>query len=241
MWEDFNMFTPYHRFRGCLRFKREFKRLSEAGSISDSIQQLHNRYHYALFHKLKSGKYHLENLERLLSSTPPQDVVSLDTSSEFLFNTNLHIDNFFYSTGSALDILSREILSYFGIPFPPKVYFHTAYEELSRLRPGDQLLQRLDSPSWKEEFSNYRNALTHELLVVGRYSLDVQVDGGNPRQIITVPLPDNPREDMVVRTYKKNPDAKNYCADTFRRVVSLINQIYSEITDRMVTLNHLPL
>ena len=148
------------------------------------VLQLHNRYHYALFHKLRSSRTHLDNLERLLLQTPPQDIVSTSTSGDFHFNANLIIDSFFYSLGSSLDILAREVLSYYSLPMPHTVYFRTARREINIHKPGDPILPLLVDPIWKGEFSDYRNSLTHELLIVGRFSLDISIEGGIQRQKI---------------------------------------------------------
>jgi len=143
--------------------------------------------------------------------------------------------------GSSMDILAREVLSYYGIPLPQVVYFHRARNLISRTRPGDPILRFLSDPSWKEEFSKYRNALTHELLIVGKYSLDISVDGGIQRQKIVIPLPDNPRDEIDARTYSKNKDVLQYCTKTFKRILSFVNQVHGEIVKNIVSNNRLPI
>ncbi len=133
----------------------------------------------------------------------------------------------------------NEILIYFNIPLPNTIYFQTASREITRLKPGDPILPRLQRPNWKEEFSNYRNALTHEVLIGTNYSINVNLEGGNNHTSIIFPLPDDPR--VNEKTYRNNPNALIYCETVFRRILSLINVIHGEIETRARNQNALPL
>ncbi len=231
------MFSPYHKLNNCKKLERWID--TNQANLDEFVKNGHDRYHYALLHKLKSAKYHLENLQDILTNTDASTV--LPNSEDFLQKVNMHIDSFFYSCGSSLDILAREILVYFNIPITGNVYFHTAYNSISRTRPTDSILSRISEPSWKQEFSNYRNALTHEVLIAGNFSIQFNATGRNHQKTIIFPLPDDPRADIENRTFRKNNDALGYCKTTFSRILSLINQIYGEIEIRAKVNNRLPL
>ena len=233
------MFSPYHHCANTTILQEQISRLGELGSIPDTLLQDYKRYHFALVHKLKSSRTHLDNLQRLLSDTPPQDIVG--PSNDFHFTINLLVDSFFYSMGSSMDILAREVLTYYGIPATGDIYFQSAHTLISSSRPGDPILRLLVVPSWRREFANYRNILTHELLIVGRYSLDISVDGGIQRQKIIIPLPDNPRDDINSRTYNRNRDVFVYCCSTLRRLLSIVNQVHGEVARNIRTNHRLPL
>ncbi len=233
------MFSPYHKFSHCTNLERAITILKQSGRISDALFQNHNRYHYALVHKLKCAHDHVKSLFKVLSETAPEDIVV--NSAEFLYAVNASIDGFFYSGGSALDILSREIITYFGIVMPDRVYYRTAGEQLNANRMGDPIIARLNTPAWKDEFTNYRNALTHELLIAGSYSINIEVEGATQRSTIIFPLPDDPRADPSNRTFKKNKNVLKYCNDTFRRLLSHINQIYGHLNERINIGGALPL
>jgi hypothetical protein len=233
------MFSPYHRLNSCLKLEKWFDNHIDSGVISADVIAGHNRYHYALLHKLKSAKVHLENLIDILTNTDASTV--LPNSEEFLQKVNMSLDCFFYCCGSALDILAREVLIYFNIPMTGNVYFHTAHNQLQRTKPGDTILSKLVGPSWKDEFSNYRNALTHEVLIGGNFSIQFIANGRTHQKTIVFPLPDDPRAESQNRTSKRNDDALEYCKQTFTRLLSLINQIYGDIELRARTANSLPL
>ena len=78
-----------------------------------------------------------------------------------------------------MDIIAREVLIYFDIALPDTVYYYTARTILLTQRTGDSLIPRLDNPGWKDEFSNYRNALTHEVLIARNYNINVNDNGLN--------------------------------------------------------------
>ncbi len=231
------MFSPYHRLNNCRKLERWID--NNQSRVTNVVQKGHDRYHYALLHKLKSAHFHLENLHDILVNTDASTV--LPNSEDFLQKVNMHIDSFFYSCGSSLDILAREILVYFDIPITGNVYFHTAYNSINRSRPHDTILTKISDPTWKQEFSDYRNALTHEVLIAGNFSIQFNATGRNHQKTIVFPLPDDPRTDIENRTFRRNSDALTYCKTTFTRILSLINQIYGEIEERARLNNRLPL
>jgi len=233
------MFRPHHRFANCVKLEASFQRLQTEGFISPEIVLGFNRYHFALIHKLKSARYHVDALTETLSSTSPVD--SLSGSSDFMFKVNMHLDGFFYSGGSALDILARELLTYFGVSLPNNVYYSTAHSKLTASHASDPILDRIKDPLWKRDFSTFRNALTHELLVAGQYNINVRLDGASEVTTLVLPLPDDPRVDPSSRTTRKYPDADEYCRSHIRRLLSLINTIYGDVAARMVSQNALPL
>lgn len=233
------MFSPYHRFSNCLKLERTIKNLKDANSVPQFILGGHNRYHYALLHKLRCAYNHIKQLEKTLKDTPPEEVIG--DLKGFVFTVNATIDGFFYSSGSALDILAREVLTYFNITMPRLVYFQTAHQQLTQQRPADPLIDRFQNPSWKDEFSTYRNALTHELLIAERYTIHVEMDGATERTRIVFPLPDDPKLEPERRTFRKNPDVIIYCTHTFRRLLSLINTIYGDLSDKIISSSTLPI
>jgi hypothetical protein len=232
-------FTPFHSFRNEQPFVRLLERLHGAGKISDQVYYKFHRYHLSLMHKLKSGKHHLIQLKNKLTNVDIQEVA--DTSGNFLFETNLFIDGYFYNCGSALDILARELLVVFNESFPDNVYFHTAHNRIVVSRPNDSILSRLVDPTWKQEFSNYRNVLTHEVLLAASVSITIENRGPNQTHMIVLPLPDNPRADVRARTYTRNSDVLDYIEENFTRVLRLINGIYGEIYTRTRDGDCLPL
>jgi hypothetical protein len=223
----------------CPRLQRTIADLNNSGNIPILIYNGHKRYHYSLIHKLKSANKHLENLQNVLENTQVSSVV--DNSTNFINEVNMHIDSFFYCCGSAMDILSREIIVYFNISMPAKVYFNTAHQQITAHRAGDNLLPRLTDPTWLDEFKDYRNALTHEVLIGTNFSIIVNADGGVSQTVIVYPLPDNPRADVDNRTFKNNPNSFEYCKTTFTRLLTLINTIYGEINQRATISGQLPL
>ncbi|MEN6627929.1 MAG: hypothetical protein ABFD69_17015 [Candidatus Sumerlaeia bacterium] len=233
------MFSPYHKLTNCPRLERHIATLRAAGNVADDVFQNHNRYHYALIHKLKCARTSFDRLQNELTDTSPEQIVS--DSGEFLYSINACIDSFFYTSGSAMDILAREVLTYFSIAMPNKVYYRTAREELTTHRPGDVLISKLADPTWKSEFSNYRNALTHEVLIAGVFSINFVMDGATQRKTIVFPLPDDPRTDPQARTFRQNKDVQLYCDRTLRRLLSLINTIYGDLCSRIQSNQSLPL
>lgn len=232
------MFSPYHTFGYCSRLRTSIDRLNTAGLVPHDILTDHNKYHYSLTHKLSSAKFHLENLKDVLNNTDPAIVVN---SAEFTNVVNTHLDSFFYCCGSALDILAREVLTYYNIALPSRLHFHNARQLLNRYRAGNALINRLDNPNWKDEFSNYRNALTHELLIGTVYNIQINNTGPELQRVIKFPLPDNPRLNVNLRTYNRNQDAYLYCERTFIRIITLINTIYRELNTQIIATGRLPL
>lgn len=124
---------------------------------------------------------------------------------------------------------------------PGRVYFQTAHQQITAHRTGDPLLQRLSDPTWLNEFRDYRNALTHEVLIGTNFSIAVNADGGRSQTVIVYPLPDNPRAEIENRTFRNNPNSFEYCKTTFTRLLTLINTIYGDINQRASRNGHLPL
>lgn len=230
------MFSPYHKFTNCQKLRRIINDLKKSNRIPQDLWAAHNTYHYTLIHKLKSAQHYVGILTYVLSNTSPQDI-----TSEFILVVNRNVDGFFYSGGSALDILAREVLTCFDIQLPTNVYFKTAREELTQHRPGDPIIRCLGDPRWKNDFSTYRNVLTHELLIVGTsITVNMNIDGTSQDGML-VPLPDNPRSNPSQRTYRRYPDVGVYCKTTLFRLLSLINIVYGELADRIAQSNRLPL
>jgi hypothetical protein len=228
-------FAPYHTFAACLALERQVKALRAAGFVPDNIMERHEVYHYSIIHKLRSAKYHVETLQNYLNThssaqTSPEDIV---------YRVNFHFDGFLHVVGSAMDIFAREVLTYFGQNLPPKVYFRTAREVLTASRAGDPILAFLETPSWQQEFADYRNTATHESLVGTGYSIAITMQGSSASQRLSFPIPDDPR--AIVKTYNRNKDIVKYCGTSFKRVLSLFNQGYNHLTIRVKAAGVLPL
>ena len=233
------MFSPYHRFEKCVALRRCIDQLFDCSYVTQEIRDTFYIHHQALEHKLKSAKY---NLDKLISLCENTSLADLSTSlSEFDFRGNLYIDGFFYNGGSALDIFAREILALYDIHPTGDIYYLAARCEISGIYPSDPLLTRLNTPSWKSEFSNYRNAATHEVLLSTSISLSIQMTHPSQVQRINLPLPDDPRVAPSSRTFNRNPDAVEYCSKTFKRLLSHINIVYGDIADRAFANGRLPL
>lgn len=228
-------FHPYHGFVGCATVERRIRALSAAGTVRAEILAGHEAYHYSLVHKVRSARYHVEALSGYLSS---QAALSADPA-DLVYRVNFHFDGFLYVLGSARDIFAREILTYFGIPLPAKVYFRTAEELIQLNRPGDPILPLIARPSWAPEFMDYRNTATHENVIGTQYTIQVAVLGGNTTRRLVVQVPDDPRS--AQRTFRRNPDIVVYCTTTFKRVLSQFNKAYAHMAMRMNTAGRLPI
>jgi len=159
--------------------------------------------------------------------------------AELVYRVNFHFDGFLHVIGSAMDIFARELLGYFNIPLPAKVYFHVARDQITAQRAGDPILPLLVAPSWKAEFSDYRNTATHERLIGVEYTRKTHMKGGAPTFQLIFPIPDDPR--AATYTFRKNPDIVDYCKKTFMRTVSCFNQVYTHIEHRAKVAGALPL
>lgn len=232
-------FTPYHKFAYKDILENQIFALNGAGSIPQFTFDNFKIYHTALIHKLKSAKYNLDRLSETLGNPNIQDAI--DPNSNFMFEVNMLIDGYFYNSGSALDILSRVVLTLYNEPLTGRIYFHTAHNRLSHTRPGDSILTKISTPNWKNEFSDYRNVLTHELVIASRYNIEIDSTGNSQTIKIVFPLPDNPRSTPANREFKKNPDVESYIKNQFRRTLSLLNQTYTELYNRAKTVGHFPL
>lgn len=231
-------FAPYHKFAAANRLDRLVTRLYDDGALTADVFQGYQRYHYALVHKLRSAKYHLDRLQGKL--TDDWQEASVDPQT-FMFTVNLSVDGFFYAAGSALDILAREVITYFGQPLPDRIYFNTARTVISRSHPNDPILARLRDPTWYASFKEYRNSLTHELILANDYSINIRTDGMNTTRTIVFPLPDDPRVSPDERAFRNSPDALVYLKRHFSRVLSVVNQVYTDIVTRGDSVGRLPL
>jgi hypothetical protein len=232
-------FKPHHLFQNRKTLERIVADLQEKGKVTNEIHENFYRYHPAMIHKLRSAKYNLDRLSEKLNTTSIFEAAAV--TGDFMFEVNMFIDGFFYNAGSALDILARVVLTLFGEPVTGQIYFQTAHTNIARSHPGDPILPRLDNPPWKIEFSNYRNALTHELILASRYHIEIDNTGVKPTSSIVFPLPDDPRAMPIDRRYRKYPNALNYTAQQFRRILSLANTLYGDILARARANDSLPI
>jgi len=232
-------FRPYHRFQNRASLENVVVELKAAGNITDDAYNGFHRYHPAMMHKLRSAKYHIDNLAEKLSTTNVQEAAI--AKSDFMFEVNMFIDGFFYNAGSSIDILARVVLALFGQPLTGKIYFSTAHTKINQAKPNDPILARLGIPPWRQCFSDYRNTLTHELILASKYSIDIDMSGPEQVTRIVFPLPDNPRAEPIARSYKQNPNVVDYATNHFRRILSLGNTIYGDIVTRARASGALPL
>jgi hypothetical protein len=228
-------FAPYHNFAACEHLERAVNLGRTAGGIPQPILDRHEIYHYSILHKLRSAKYHVDTLRSFLDS---QDTANA-APEDLVYRVNFHFDGFLHVLGSSTDIFARELLTYFGEPLPANVYFHSAHQVLSLNRPGDPILPIIDTPPWKQEFNDYRNTATHESLVAPAYTVQVEVVGGTSTKRLKFPIPDDPR--AGVKTYNRNTDIVSYCERTLKRSLSLFNQAYRNVADRLSVTQSLPL
>ncbi len=232
-------FRKYHRFQNRATTEFLVRDYKEGGNITEEAFNNFHRYHPAMIHKLRSAMYHLDSLTEKLSMMDVQEAA--DTTSEFMFEVNMYIDGFFYNAGSSMDILARIVLAMFGQPLTGNIYFNTAHDRLSRERPGDDILSRLEQPNWRPEFSTYRNTLTHELILAAKYHIDIDNTGAEPVTQIVFPLPDDPRAQPIARSYRRNPNVVDYMKRHFIRILSMGNIVYGDIARRARDSGRLPL
>lgn len=232
-------FSPYHRFQNKTRLEKVVSDFKSNGNIQQEVHSNFHRYHPALIHKLRSAKYNIERLKEKLTTTDLQEAA--DTTGEFMFQVNMYIDGFFYNAGSSLDILARVILVLFNEPLTGNIYFQTAHQRLNTNRPTDQILSRIAPPAWRSNFSDYRNTLTHELVLAPRYQIDIDNTGETPTYKIIFPLPDDPRAIPSERTFRNNPDVLDYVTINFTRILRILNTVYGDIADRANATGVLPL
>ena len=232
-------FRKYHRFQNRASLEKLVACLKASGSITDDAFNSFHRYHPAMMHKLRSAMYHLDSLTEKLSTTDVQEAAN--PTSDFMFEVNMYIDGFFYNAGSSMDILARVVLALFGQPLTGNIYFQAAHERLNRTRPGDVILPRLVQPTWRREFSNYRNTLTHELILAPKFHIDFDNTGVERETQIVFPLPDDPHAEPVTRTYRHNPNVVDYIKTHFGRILRLGNVVYGDIAKRARATGALPL
>lgn len=223
----------------CLALEDLIRKFRKDDKLSDDVKAGFDAYHFALVHKLKTANYNLNAMDDLLSNTEPAE--ALTETSDFIFQINMRLDAYFYACGSALDILAREILTYYGERLPTNTYFTSAQSILNRSRPTEPILGKLVDPSWRQEFSTYRNTLTHELMIAGHLNVGVSLIGDTQDKQLIIPLPDDPRIAVANRTFKTNPDALEYCKKNYKRLLTLINCVYSEVTIKAKTVGQMPI
>lgn len=229
-------FSPYHQFRDCNNLESTIRAIQQNGNISELSLHGFDIYHFSLLHKLRSAEQYLESLRDYLGR---QDTVD-EEPAEIAYTVNFHFDGFTFAIGSSLDIFAREILCYLGIQLPRRVYFHTARNEISKLRNNDPLEARLADPNWLGEFKDYRNTATHENIVGSSFTIDIDYHAGKVHRRLLFPLPDDPRESPSDRTYQNNKDIVKYCEDTFTRTLRLIHPVYSDLCTRIQQNGSLP-
>ena len=233
------MFSPYHQFNNCKKLDSCINQLFSISCVSQTTYDRYYHYHRALEQKLKGARYNLDELKELIENT------SVTSASEnfknFLFQANLYIDGFFYNAGSALDILAREVLTIFELCPDGNVYYIDAHDIINSNHPSDPILTRLEIPTWKEEFSNYRNSSTHEVLLSTTADFSLEMSPRGTTEKIKLPLPDDPRVLPTGRTYNKHPNALEYCITSFKRLLRHINAIYGDIYNKATTKGSLPL
>lgn len=232
-------FRSYHRFQNRTTIEHLVSTLRNTNNITDQSFAGFHRYHPAMLHKLKSAKYNLERLTDKLTTTNVQEAA--DPTSDFMFEVNMFIDGFFYNAGSSLDILARVVLALFGEPLTGNIYFQTAHERLALARLGDPILPRLASPRWRDEFSNYRNTSTHELILASMFRIEIDATGPEHITRVVFPLPDDPRAEPAARRYRHNPNVVDYLRNHFTRVLRLANTVYGDIVQRTRVSGSLPL
>lgn len=232
-------FSPYHQFQNKKRLENVVSDLRDGGNITDEVFENFYRYHPSMILKLRSAKYNIERLTEKLNTTEIQDATN--ATGDFFFEINMFIDGFFYNSGSSLDILARVVLTLFGQPLPDKIYFESAHQILSHTHPGDTILPKLQAPAWRSDFKNYRNTLTHELILAPQYNIVIDNSRPVPTHQIVFPLPDNPRARPDDRSYRKNPNVLEYTSTHFTRILSIANKVYGIIADRAEANGILPL
>lgn len=228
-------FAPHHRFVDCERLEQCIEALRQQGNVPVNLVEGYRKYHFSLIYKLQSARYHVETLEAYLSS---QNTQQIDPPS-VVYRVNFHFDGFLHVLGSAMDILAREVLTYFALQPAGNIYYHTAHQVLSAQRPGDAIIPLLAQPTWKQEFGDYRNTATHESVIGFGYTVNVAIIGHTHVSRVVFPIPDDPRANP--QSFKRNPDIVRYCKTTFKRMLSHTNQIYGHLCARARAQGKLPL
>ena len=177
----------------------------------------------------------MDSLKRFVESEATLELDGVD----LVHKANFFFDGFVHCIGSSMDVFAREVLSYFDVALPPRVYYYTAHRILAHRRPGDPILRYLEDPSWRTEFSDYRNACTHELIVSPQYTMAVYVGGPEMKRSLAIPLPDDPRGDR--NHHGRNPRIEEYCERTLKRSLRHFNIAYGQIGTRIRAAGRLPL
>ena len=230
-------FSPYHNFRACDILEEVIREIIENDNANQISETGFYVYHFSLIHKLRSAKYHVQSLEDYLQR---QDTIE-ENPLNVAYRVNFHFDGFTHVIGSSLDILAREILCYFGYQLQGNVYFRTAREHISNQNPNEPLLIRLQDPGWLQEFKDYRNTATHENVVGSQFTIINAIRGDSSQKRLLFPLPDDPRATHGNKSYNNNNDIIEYCATTFKRILRLINPIYSDLSERIEQNNSMPI
>jgi hypothetical protein len=231
------MFSPHHRMEECHKFTEIIKSIKATINPSDLIIEDTIRYYDSLVHKLKSANKNREAFSDLITNAKPENI-----DESFLFNANHYADGFFYCCGSAIDILARLVLLVFGDPLSGDVYFAEAKRKIAISHPGNNIIPKLDSPGWKPKFSEYRNALTHEILVVDIVNTTMKFSNISGKEFkVVIPFPDDPRKRPTERTYEGIRDGNDYMRKTFKSFLSFINIIFKELNNQLKATSSYPL
>jgi len=198
----------------------------------------YKKYHHALLHKLRAAGEQLECLRSYIGALPISGDLGMPEVKDIMFKVNLYFDSFLFFAGSALDILARELLTYYGLPVPHRVYYSTARQDIEAARPRESILGALADPRWLPEFRNYRNAATHEIIIVPECRI-CYGEGGTAARVL-LPLPNDPRNPVNASAHPRNPDGVRYATKNFKRVLSQINRIYTQVDRRARSTQRLP-
>ena len=158
---------------------------------------------------------------------------------------NLYIDGFFMNAMSTLDTLAHELfVLYESHRVPRRIYIDNAKDMLlnshTNSAAGELLSAKLSEP-WFTEFEPFRHCTTHESLI--RHSdIIYRFDyvAGNYKLSRKIKLPDNPQ--VKPFTYNRNRVSSEYCRSIFRKIHSLVTNVYkSALRDICTNGNVLPI
>lgn len=149
--------------------------------------------------------------------------------SNYCSHLNLYLDGFFMNAMSTLDTLAHELfVIYESQRVPRSIYISSAKDMLLNVHPnsaaGAYLDEQLGKP-WFTEFEPFRHCTTHESLIRHNdivYRFDHV--GGDYKLSRKIKLPDNPQ--VKPFTYNRNRVASEYCRSIFRKIHSLVTNVY---------------
>jgi hypothetical protein len=187
-----------------------------------------DRAHTTTYRKFKFAIYHLTILQQVYGVNAIN--VGQGTSSDPQQWALAEAHSIVFNLSSTLDAVSYEINLAYNFPLKSNEvgFKNTCLEYMIRYQ-NDALTSYLDTSLYKQDWFNYfiklRNRMVHRDFTIFQFLI-----GGNA---LKIKLPDDPSTTADMPAYSKNIDVAQYCDDTQRRVLQVIEEVYRFITPKI--------